>query len=168
MKQQFLHLPSWVLVAGGGVVGVAAREGLILAMPQAGTLPWAVVLANLVGAFALGLLYAALDRRSSTQVAAPIRPAKGAPRGRQLRLLLGTGFCGGFTTYSTFAVGIVLLGTGSAGPAWAAVYAVGVVTAGALATWAGLALGSNLPTGRESRTDNLESPDISRRGREHQ
>ena len=74
-------------------------------MPSAGHLPWAIVLANIVGAFLLGLLYAALATMHR----------RGARRRRRLRLLLGTGFCGGFTTYSTLALGVVLLaGSGGA------------------------------------------------------
>lgn len=131
MSTAFLR--SLGLVAAGGAAGAAAREGLVLAIPDAGALPWAIIAANLSGAFALGWLYAALAR---TQAASA----------RRLRLLLGTGFCGGFTTYSTLAVGIVLL-AGSSGPGWAAAYGLGTVAAGALATWAGLALGTG--TGRK-------------------
>jgi CrcB protein len=60
------------------------------------------VLVNVAGAFALGLLLAALARRG---------PDRG--RRRMLRLLLGTGLLGGFTTYSTLAVDTAgLLGAG--------------------------------------------------------
>ncbi|MEO8220435.1 MAG: CrcB family protein [Specibacter sp.] len=132
MSLPFLRPQSLGWVAVGGTAGAAAREAVILLMPDAGHLPWAVVLANVVGAFLLGLLYAAL---ATTQA--------GVPRGRRLRLLLGTGFCGGFTTYSTLALGVVLLaGSGPGGMYWAAAYALGTVFLGALATWAGTAVGA--------------------------
>lgn len=159
MRGQFLQLPSLAWVAAGGAVGAAAREGLTLALPEAGRLSWAVVLANVIGAFALGLLYAGLDRRASGQLSPAGRSPKRLPRGKQLRLLLGTGFCGGFTTYSSFAVGVVLLGASSTGPVWAAVCALGVVIVGALATWTGLALGTKVPTAAGKQPTDV--PDIS-------
>lgn len=130
-----VFLRSLGLVAAGGAAGAAAREGLVLAIPDTGHLPWAVIAANLTGAFLLGWLYAALARVEQGPTAPRPVPA------RRLRLLLGTGFCGGFTTYSTLAVGVVLL-AGSPGPGWAAAYGLGTVAAGSLATWAGLALGT--------------------------
>lgn len=127
MSLPFLRPQSLVWVAFGGTLGAAAREALILGMPDAGAIPWAIVLANIVGAFLLGLLYAALSTMS------PGHPQ----RARRLRLLLGTGFCGGFTTYSTLALGVVLL-AGSGGVFWAVAYGLGTVLLGALATWLGM------------------------------
>jgi CrcB protein len=51
--------------------------------------------------------------------------------------LLGTGFCGGFTTYSAFAVQ-----THDQGPARGTAYAVATVGAALAACAAGFALGS--------------------------
>jgi CrcB protein len=51
--------------------------------------PWGTFVVNLLGAFALGLVVDAL--------------------GADARAVLGTGFLGGFTTYSAFAVETVLL-----------------------------------------------------------
>ncbi|MHA7304569.1 fluoride efflux transporter FluC [Arthrobacter sp. TMN-49] len=130
MSVPFLRPQSLGWVALGGTFGAGAREALILGMPDAGHVPWAIVLANIVGAFLLGLLYAVMATT----------PA-GAPRGRRLRLLLGTGFCGGFTTYSTLALGVVVL-AGSGALLWAVAYALGTVLFGALATWAGTAVGT--------------------------
>ena len=175
MTHPFLHLPSLAWVAAGGTLGVAAREGLILAMPGSGPLPLAVVVANVVGAFALGLLYVSLDRRAAAAAVPPARAKqrrhaskRRLPRGRQLRLLLGTGFCGGFTTYSTLAVGVVLLGAGSPGPVSAAAWGLGVVLAGALATWAGIAVGTTLPDAREPQAEFRDLPDTPDYGGKHQ
>ncbi|MGA7203209.1 MAG: CrcB family protein [Specibacter sp.] len=135
MKAPYLRPASLGLVALGGTFGAAAREVLVLSVPGHGHLPWAIIMANLVGAFLLGLLYEGLAGGS-----APVSPARSHRKAR-LRLLLGTGFCGGFTTYSTLSVGVALLaGTGSSG--WAAGYAAGTVVVGAAATWAGIAAGT--------------------------
>lgn len=99
-----LHLrPSAILVvAGGGAVGTAARYSVSLLLPPLGALPVATMIVNVVGAFLLGLLLEALARRG---------PDLGGRR--TLRLLLGTGVLGGFTTYSTFSLDTVeLLGAG--------------------------------------------------------
>ncbi|QNO36710.1 CrcB family protein [Protaetiibacter sp. SSC-01] len=118
------------LVFVGGTLGTAAREALTLLIPAAGGIPWAVLLANLVGAFALGFLLEELVRRG---------PDHGIRR--SLRLLLGTGFLGGFTTYSALATDAALL-FGS-GDGWlATLYGLGTVLVGAGATFAGILLGS--------------------------
>lgn len=130
MTAPFLRPGPLALVALGGTAGAAARETLVLLTPGTTALPWAIIAANLGGAFCLGFLYAALAQQ----------PSSGLPR--RLRLLLGTGFCGGFTTYSTLAVGSFLLAA-TAGPLWAMAYGIGTVLLGGLATWAGMALGTH-------------------------
>ncbi|TCO36202.1 CrcB protein [Rathayibacter tanaceti] len=95
-----LHLrpAAILLVAAGGAVGTAGRAAVAVWLPPLGALPIATVLVNLLGAFLLGLLLEGLARRG---------PDEG---GRQtLRLLLGTGVLGGFTTYSTFSLDTVTL-----------------------------------------------------------
>jgi len=127
-----IHLQPSILavVLAGGAVGTAAREGLVLVIPAIGGLPLAILLINVVGAFVLGLLLEALVRRG---------PDVG--RRRLVRLAVGTGFCGGFTTYSALAVGTAeLLRAGTTGLAIA--YAAGSVLLGALAAWVGVLVGS--------------------------
>lgn len=83
-----------VLVALGGCVGTGLRYAVAEWHPSpGGAWPWATLAANLVGAFVLGVLLEELRRRGPD-----------AGRRRRLRLLVGTGFCGGLTTYSTLAV----------------------------------------------------------------
>ena len=70
--------------ARGGAVGASRRGGGLDATGE-GAFPWPVLLVNLVGCAALGLLIGR-DVPLST------------------RLMLGTGLCGGLTTFSTFSV----------------------------------------------------------------
>lgn len=112
----------------GGTFGTAAREAISIALPPVNGVPYTIFAINVVGAFLLGVLLDALVRMG---------PDHGPRRGA--RLLLGTGFLGGFTTYSTFATGSALLiTTGALGTAVA--YALGTVLIGAAASWAGIAV----------------------------
>lgn len=118
------------LVGLGGAFGVAGREGLSLAIPNLGEVPIAIPIINVIGAFLLGYLYEAVTRLDSAR-----------PTGKNLKLLLGTGFCGGFTTYSSLATDTAVLFRD--GLPWAAViYALATVIVGACATWAGIAAAS--------------------------
>ncbi|RWZ83381.1 fluoride efflux transporter FluC [Glutamicibacter sp. HZAU] len=119
---------SLLLVFLGGAAGTAVRQGLGLLLPSAGGFPIAIFAANMLGAFLLGLLLEALSHGGGSE-----------GRHRRLRLLLGTGFMGGFTTYSALATDSMLLFSSSAVlPALA--YALPTVICGALATWCGIAL----------------------------
>ena len=120
----------WVVVAVGGTLGVACREVVSLLVPAAGAVPIAIGIVNVLGAFLLGFLYEALTR-----------PGISGDRSSRLKLLLGTGFCGGFTTYSSLAVDTALLGINGL-PGTALLYVFGTVVLGAGATWAGLVVGS--------------------------
>jgi fluoride exporter len=111
----------------GGTLGTGARAVITSATPPA-MLPIGTLLINLGGAFALGLLLESLARPGHR----PYSPL--------LRRLVGTGFLGGFTTYSALALQVVdLRHAGSAGLAIA--YAVGSVLLGTAAAWLGVLLG---------------------------
>lgn len=104
-----------LLVALGAAVGAPLR--FVLASLLDGRVrPVALgtLLVNVVGSFVLGALSGA------------------AVEGDALALL-GTGFCGGLTTYSAFAVQTVERGRW--GPAYAAVTVVLAVTAATLGFW---------------------------------
>ena len=70
-------------VALGAALGAPLR--FLTAHFLDGRLPWGTVLVNVVGSFVLGAL-------------------TGSGLDGELTALLGTGFCGGLTTYSAFAV----------------------------------------------------------------
>ena len=78
-------------VFAGGAVGTAARAGLVtLTAPVPGHWPWATFIVNIVGAFLLGYFTTRLLER--------------LPVSSYRRPLLGTGVCGGLTTFSTMQV----------------------------------------------------------------
>ena len=113
-------------VALGGTLGAATREALILLFPSSSPLPWAVLLANLGGALLLGVLLQQLARR------------RGGKAGTTLRLLLGTGFCGGFTTFSFVTLTIAAVGLDSP-DTW--VMLLVSLIGGLIAGWTGLRAG---------------------------
>ena len=134
-----LHVrPSAIAaVAAGGLLGAPLRYGLGVAFPTSGgQFPWTTFAINIAGALLLGCLLEALTRLGDD-----------AGWRRRLRLCLGTGVLGSFTTYSTLAVDTDLLvrdhHLGSA-----ALYAVASVIAGLLATTAGIAVGAQVRTRR--------------------
>ena len=111
------HLRALAVLAGGAL-GSLARAGTAEAFPtRSGEWPWATFAVNLVGALILGWVTTRL-----TEMTAPTR---------YVRFLLGTGFCGAFTTFSTFQVETLRLAKdGHAGVA--AGYAVASLAAGML------------------------------------
>ena len=94
--------PKWqwlAVILLGGMLGTATRAGLAGAFPSApGTWPWTTFWINLAGSFLLGVL---LELLAVTGADAGWR--------RGVRLGVGTGVMGGFTTYSTFSVETVQL-----------------------------------------------------------
>jgi CrcB protein len=115
------------LVFVGGSLGTLARWAVGLLVPHVAQLPLGTFAVNLVGAFVLGALLERLARGPD------------AGRRRFLRLTLGTGFCGGFTTYSALANDTAgLLRSGSTGHALA--YAGGTVLLGLAASALGIAV----------------------------
>ena len=106
----------------GGAAGTFVRAEAGNWLPHT-PFPWATFAVNIVGAFLLGGLTSALAQRPDDE------------RHRRVRLLLGTGFCGGLTTYSTFALDIH-----GASPAVGALYAGSTVLLGLVAAVAGAAV----------------------------
>ena len=110
-------------MAAGGAAGSVARHLVgLAALGASAEFPWGTLAINVVGSFVLGAVLGAV------------------PPGAPGRLLLGTGFCGGFTTFSAFsAEAVALAGRGLVGRAGG--YAVVSVTLGMLAAAAGLMAG---------------------------
>ncbi|MBD8507492.1 CrcB family protein [Hoyosella sp. G463] len=81
--------PAIAVVSLGGALGAASRHGLSLLLPHAGGFPWATLLVNVSGCLAIGALIVVL---TEALTAPPLA-----------RPFLGTGFLGGYTTFSAYA-----------------------------------------------------------------
>ena len=88
---------NFVLVFVGGGIGSMARYAMMKAIGHVmgGNFPWPTLGVNLLGALIIGALTEFLALRVSG-----VEPA---------RLLLVTGFLGGFTTFSTFSLESALM-----------------------------------------------------------
>ena len=123
-------------VAVGSAVGGAARFALSSFIQQrAGTFPVGTLIINVTGSLILGFLmrYAL----GSTSVSA------------EMRALLTTGFCGGYTTFSTFSYeSIALIEDGDYRRA--AIYIVLSVVLSLVATFLGIATAGQLLAARRT------------------
>lgn len=131
----YVYLSTWVLavvmvlfIALGSAVGGAARflVGTLIQGRFGAGLPVGTLLVNISGAFLLGFIF-------TFALATPeVSP--------EMRALLTTGFCGGYTTFSTFSYEtMVLLEGGEA--ARAAAYVLLSVLVALLGVWLGTVLG---------------------------
>jgi CrcB protein len=118
---------SWLWVGIGGALGSLARYGAYRLWPSSpGGFPVPTFTVNLLGSFAIGLLYMYVAARGASA--------------ENARLFWMTGVLGGFTTYSAFALETALLGFSWMGLACVAVTVVGCLAA----AFAGLKMGSLL------------------------
>lgn len=90
-------MPAWLAVALGGAAGSVARyySMQVVAGWLGSRFPWGTLAVNLAGSLVMGVMVALL---------ASILPDHGTTRA-----LLTTGFLGGFTTFSTFSLDLVVL-----------------------------------------------------------
>jgi CrcB protein len=117
-------MQSVLLVAFGGALGAVARygTGIVALRLGIGGFPWATLFVNVLGGLVMGALAGWLS--------------EGAPA---LRLFLGVGVLGGFTTFSAFSIDVVrLIEMNQASAALAYVAASVIVSVGAC--WLGLVL----------------------------
>lgn len=114
-----------LLVFVGGGFGAVARHlsGMAIMRAAGPGFPWGTMAVNIAGSLAMGLLIAWLARRSAGD--------------NELRLLLASGFLGGFTTFSAFSLDAVTLYERGALTA-AAAYVIASVTVSILALFGGL------------------------------
>lgn len=77
-----------LFIALGSAIGGVMRYLVSRAIPSVSAFPWATFVVNIAGCFLIGLIYGLIDR--------------GVNMSDNTRLFLTVGFCGGFTTFSTF------------------------------------------------------------------
>ena len=125
------RIPAPLLVFIGGGVGSLCRIYT----------PSYIYVANMLGAFALGVLTAWWSRRAARYGDEAVRPQ---------RLLFGTGLLGGYTTYAALIAALNIFdehnGTGDALMAHLVGAVMLVCVAGLAASGAGLWVGSKIPS----------------------
>lgn len=115
-----------VLFVGiGGAAGSMLRyfTNVVTMKYYAASFPLATFIVNVTGCFIAGLIFGLITQETT--------------EAQNLKILLITGFCGGFTTFSAFALENVRL-MNSGNTTIAIVYTVGSVLTGLLAVWIGL------------------------------
>jgi CrcB protein len=113
-------LRNILLVAIGGAIGSVCRY--LLSGINVASWPWGTFAVNILGSLFIGLLVGLVSKG----IVSP-----------EIKLLLVTGFCGGFTTFSTFAnESFSMMKAGDA--LQMALYLAASVVIGILAVWLGM------------------------------
>jgi CrcB protein len=88
-----MSFTTCVVVMAGGALGTLARYLIsIMALPISRELPWGTIIINITGSFAIGLF-------------GTLTLAQGRfPVSENMRLFVMIGFCGGYTTFSSFSL----------------------------------------------------------------
>ncbi|MFT3794199.1 fluoride efflux transporter CrcB [Flavobacterium sp.] len=120
-------LKTITLVAIGGAIGSVLRylTSVVTQKYVSSVFPWATLITNIIGCFLIGLLMGWLSKNQMED--------------SNLKWLLVTGFCGGYTTFSAFGFeNISLLQNHHSAMAFG--YIALSIIAGLLAVWGGLFL----------------------------
>ena len=117
-----------LLVAVGGAAGAVTRfiVDRVVTSAAGGAAGWGTLVVNLTGSFAVGLLVALASERGAIP--------------ESLRLPLGIGFLGAYTTFSTWMLEAARTAEMGDVP-WAVANVVGSVLLGLIAVGAGLTVG---------------------------
>jgi fluoride exporter len=126
-----LQVDLLLAVGVGGALGTFLRYELSLALPAGtGAFPWAIFVVNVVGALILGFVTTLVLERW--------------PPTRYVRPIVGIGFCGGLTTFSTWMVDTTQL-IDAHHVLTAVLYVVASLTAGLVALYLGVITARTLP-----------------------
>ena len=127
-----MNVISILLVGTGGCLGSIARYLAVVSIDKKlnSVLPFGTLTVNVVGSFLLGFVTAVIVKKMGTEA-------------EQWRLFLGTGFCGGFTTFSAFATENLSLFEHKF-PGTAVAYMAISIVGGLLAVWTGFALAKSI------------------------
>ena len=127
-EKTFCAMFKAMLVAGlGGFVGTCLRflTGKLCQTLCVSAFPWGTFTVNIVGSFIIGLLFGLVEK---TSLVSPT-----------MSVLLITGFCGGFTTFSSMSGDMLVLLQQRHWLLFGA-YVVGSLALGLLMVWAGRAV----------------------------
>lgn len=122
-----IELKNILMVVGGSAVGGGCRYLLSIFIQQFNRtqFPAGTIVVNTLGCFLIGIIFALSDRYPGSS--------------QNMKILLATGFCGGFTTFSAFAIeNLELIKNGN--PLTATLYIGFSVLLGISAAWAGTAI----------------------------
>jgi CrcB protein len=131
---------AWIWVALGGGLGSVARYGISLLFHTA-LVPWDILLINFSGSFCIGIIMSLVVEFGW------LSP--------QFRLFWGVGVMGGYTTFSTYVLGIYLLA--QRGAFWTSyTYGIGSLLLGLVGAWLGILLARIAVTRRALPQDIME------------
>lgn len=120
-------LKNILLIGLGGAIGSVLRYLCNIAISKyfPSSFPWPTLAVNVLGCFLIGIFLALFGREHENQV--------------DMRMLFMTGFCGGYTTFSAFALeNLQLLQQGQLN--LSVIYMIASIVLGLLAVWVGVAV----------------------------
>jgi CrcB protein len=120
-----MMIKNVILIGLGGALGSICRYAIALGTKKYFQLsfPMGTFIVNIIGCLLIGLLMGYFSKNNQDS----------------LKLILITGFCGGFTTFSSFAAeNIVLIQQNQIGTA--VLYIMGSIILGLLVVWLGISL----------------------------
>jgi len=129
-----MNISLVMIVGAGGFLGTIARFLAVQFIDSriSSNFPLATLVVNLSGCFLIGLIYGLYGLNANEQTL-----------GRNWKFFLTTGFCGGYTTFSAFALeNFMLLEQKMIPPSL--LYVIISVVAGIAATWIGIFIGRSI------------------------